>query len=139
MNFDNRSSLGENDTHVVDISGNGNDGTVTGATGTGIGDGETNSTTIILNGCQQAGDAAIVATAYMGPTDNTSGWFLPSRDELSLMYLFRQSIGGFTLSSYWSSSEVDGNNAWTVNFFSGDHRFLAKLNVPTNVRAVRAF
>jgi len=32
MNFDNKSALGENDTHVLDISGNGNNGTVTGAT-----------------------------------------------------------------------------------------------------------
>lgn len=31
-NFDNRSALGENDTHVVDISGNGNNGTVVGGT-----------------------------------------------------------------------------------------------------------
>ena len=31
-NFDNRSSLGENDTHVFDVSGNGNNGTVSGAT-----------------------------------------------------------------------------------------------------------
>ena len=32
MNFDNRSSLGENDTHVKDLSLYGNNGTVTGAT-----------------------------------------------------------------------------------------------------------
>ena len=30
FNFDNRSSLGENDTHVVDLSGYGNNGTVYG-------------------------------------------------------------------------------------------------------------
>jgi len=48
-------------------------------------------------------------------------WFLPSYDELKLMYnkLKDKGLGGFRNSIYWSSTEVSSKNALTVNFIMG--------------------
>ena len=40
-------------------------------------------------------------------------WFLPSLDELKLMYEKKDEIGGFTNYPYWSSSESDEKSIWT--------------------------
>ncbi|MDX2463696.1 MAG: hypothetical protein QNK31_04225, partial [Porticoccus sp.] len=54
-------------------------------------------------------------------------------------------LGGFTVNSYWSSSEVGGNIAWVQAFLSGNQVGVTKNNEETNrghkyrVRAVRAF
>jgi hypothetical protein len=40
------------------------------------------------------------------------GWRLPTKNELHQMYLNQDKFGGFHHSSYWSSTEVDYNNAW---------------------------
>ncbi len=53
-----------------------------------------------------------------------SKWYLPSRDELLLLYANKASIGGFSDTGpadsmvYWSSSEEDSYNAFTHNFGS---------------------
>jgi hypothetical protein len=47
-----------------------------------------------------------------------SDWYLPSSGELNKLYLNRVAIGGF-LSFYWSSTEVDANNAIFQNFTNG--------------------
>lgn len=49
-------------------------------------------------------------------------WFLPSRDELNLMYenLERNGIGRFDDYDYWSSSETNASYAWLQGFYSGD-------------------
>ncbi len=66
-------------------------------------------------------------------------WFLPSKDELNLMYenLHRKGLGSFA-SYYWSSSEDNANNAWRQGFSSGnqnsDNRYYGN-----RVRPVRAF
>ncbi len=69
-----------------------------------------------------------------------SDWFLPSKDELDLMYhnLKEQGAGGFTGSSYWSSSEGSANDAWYQAFGSGYQDDVNKNNTGY-VRAVRAF
>ena len=76
-------------------------------------------------------------------------WFLPSEDELNEMYKFahvgEKPIDKTGDSFYWSSSEYDFNNAWTVNFKDGQQFDREKFNVPTatvkaiRVRPVRAF
>ena len=43
-------------------------------------------------------------------------WFLPSIEELNLMYVNRDRIGGFQNTRYWSSSEHNRNAAKTVAF-----------------------
>jgi hypothetical protein len=87
------------------------------------------------------------ALVYNGFTD----WFLPSKDELNVLYSVLGSafpkIGSFANSFHWSSSEYDFNNAWTVNLKDGQQFDREKWLLPdaTNgvkairVRAIRAF
>ena len=114
----------------------------TGATGTAIGTGATNTTTIIAEqGATETSYAAALARAY---TDGTyTDWFLPSKEELNKMYVNKatlEAVSGFTAFSsyYWSSSEEDNNNAWLQDFYDGN-QFNASKDNATNVRAVRAF
>lgn len=67
-------------------------------------------------------------------------WYLPSKDELDMMYvnLHMQGLGGFANNSYWSSTEGDNFNAWRQNFFDGFQGNLNK-NGSLYVRSVRAF
>jgi hypothetical protein len=65
------------------------------------------------------------------------GWRLPTKEELNLMWLNRESTGGFAAASYWSSSCYNNNFAWFQHFYNGLQNFDFKLT--TNyVRAVRS-
>lgn len=68
-----------------------------------------------------------------------TGWRLPSKDELNLMYtnLRAKGLGNFQNAWYWSSSESITNHAWSQNFSDGREDYL-KVNADC-VRAVRAF
>ena len=65
------------------------------------------------------------------------GWRLPTREELHLMWINRESIGSFAAFYYWSSSEGSYSNAWGQLFNDGDH-YLSYKNYAYYVRAVRA-
>lgn len=67
-------------------------------------------------------------------------WYLPSLDELNLMYinLKESKIGKLTNNLYWSSSETDFNNAWLQDFTTGVQKEHHVKKI-ANVRAVRAF
>ena len=65
------------------------------------------------------------------------GWRLPTREELHLMWVNRESIGGFAAAYYWSSSEYGNAIAWNQNFNYGNQYSLYK-NYSYYVRAVRA-
>lgn len=76
-----------------------------------------------------------------------AGWYLPSIDELELLYYNRFTTnkalrtGGFTLLSaavYWSSTEYNTTSAYTFGANGGYAEYLSKNNTFT-VRAVRAF
>ena len=64
------------------------------------------------------------------------GWRLPTREELHLMWLNRESVGGFAAAYYWSSSEGNTNFAWFQSFNGGSQGYYGK-NYTTYVRAVR--
>ena len=50
----------------------------------------------------------------------SEGWRLPTKEELNLLYQNKDKIGGFgKFNSYWSSTEVGGNSAFTVEFDNG--------------------
>lgn len=118
----------------------------TGATDESIGAGAANTTSIInVQGPTETSYAAGIARAYRG--SGHTDWFLPSKDELNVMYLNKAAInitaienGGSNFSSYlyWSSSEDDALNAWFQYFPNGFQYNFGKNN-PANVRAVRAF
>jgi len=67
-------------------------------------------------------------------------WYLPSKDELDMMYvnLYMQGLGGFASDSYWSSTEVDNNYAWRQSFSDGSQGTIHK-GTTLYVRAIRAF
>lgn len=47
-------------------------------------------------------------------------WYLPSKDELNILYLNKENIGGFTYGWYWSStSTTDGRRYWGQSFEDG--------------------
>ena len=112
--------------------------TVTGATGTAVGSGLSNTMAIIAN--QGAGSyAAQLCHAYTG--GGYTDWYLPSKDELNKLYINQTAIGGFASGSYcyyWSSSEDSYGSAVGQLFFNGYQAYLSKSS-PTYVRAVRAF
>lgn len=112
---------------------------ISGAKGTAVGTGQAN-TTAIVNGCTTTGIAARLADGltFGGKSD----WFLPSKDELALMYIVRASIGGFNADYYWSSSEHDtygAGNAWGHRFGNGTQGENGKGESSDFVRPVRAF
>ncbi|MCK9422815.1 MAG: DUF1566 domain-containing protein [Bacteroidales bacterium] len=68
-----------------------------------------------------------------------SDWFLPSLDELELMFQRKTIIGGFVDAFYWSSSEYDADHAWLVYFGFLGQSIDIKGGGPYAVRAIRAF
>jgi hypothetical protein len=108
---------------------------IAGAYGTEVGTGNAN-TVAIVNGCSEPNFAAKAAADYI--YNGYSDWFLPSKDELDLLYQQRNVVGGFTSNSYWSSTENDVYGAWNKNFNNGaPYGYLKNPMLP--VRAVRAF
>ncbi|MBA7573942.1 hypothetical protein ES708_15743 [subsurface metagenome] len=108
----------------------------TGATGTAIGTGQDNTTTIVT--IQGIGNYAAQLC-----NDLTEGgyddWFLPSQDELEQLYLNKVAIGSFDdLGFYWSSSESNATFAWCQDFGSGNQSVPPKV-ATFRVRAVRYF
>jgi hypothetical protein len=115
--------------------------TTTGATGTAIGTGLSNTNAIIASQGETATSyAAGLARAYAG--GGYTDWYLPSKEELNKLRMNRDGIGGFADDYYWSSSEysVDGVLAWYQNFHIGADQGAIDKGIRTfNVRAIRAF
>jgi len=110
---------------------------VTGATGTTVGTGQSNTTQIV-----QAQGLGFYAAKLCDDLvlNSYSDWFLPSKDELNFLYQNRNLIGGFTVYYYWSSSEYDAYFAWSQNFSDGIQYFNGnKFSSIWGVRAVRTF
>jgi hypothetical protein len=118
----------------------------TGAFGTAIGTGATNTTTIIsVYGPIETSYAAGLARAYTG--GGYTDWFLPSKDELNKMYLNMATINttaaansgsNFSTNYYWSSTEYITYFAWLQEFINGNQDGGNK-SYSFDVRAVRAF
>jgi hypothetical protein len=108
-----------------------------GTTGTAAGTGPANTTAINAQSTNSA--AGICDSLTVG---SYTDWFLPSQDELSLMYtnLHLSGVGGFTASGYWSSSEVDATNAIRRTFSGVPNNPESKGKTTSyRVRAIRRF
>ena len=130
------------------------------ATATAIGSGKTNTEHIVdyhdnLGTLYpDKGDYYTNPTAYYVANDGTvaakicsdivingyDDWFLPSKDELNLMYvnLKEQGLGGFVDTLYWSSSEWSDQYAW-LQYFSHGAQYYARKYYAYCVRPIRAF
>ena len=127
-----------------------------------IGMGSANTDAIIARmaaGSVSSSDyAAGLASAYAGVDGLTSGWFLPSKDELNAMCnysrnpttpptgvctgsqdgTFSTGTYGFAGGLYWSSSQSLAGFAWTQDLDDGIQYNASKFG-PLRVRPVRAF
>ena len=128
----------------------------TNARGDGIGAGEMNTAIIISRQTKDLETGNFAALRCANLVRNSYGdWYLPSKEELNLIYENREIIdstalanGGEALISdysnplllpyYWSSTEFDWFDAWGQDFESGlpfnNHKGFAH-----HVRAIRAF
>jgi hypothetical protein len=141
------------------IRWNNGSNTTTGATGTAIGTGLSNTTKI--TSIQGAGSyAAKICEDYTVTVGQITydDWYLPSKDELNLMYANigvgiparapsdpRYNIGGFAIThptAYFSSSESGDGNAWYTFFENGTHYpggYNSEKATSNRVRAIRKF
>ena len=115
---------------------------------TQIGTGYQNTLDIINQQClTEFGGIPAAQAAIDAQINGFDDWYLPSRDELYLMYLnigqggldSNNNIGTFSDSQYWSSSESNFSNAWIVAFGVGLSESIAKNSFHGRVRTVRSF
>lgn len=125
---------------------------VSDCTGTAIGQGETNTEKLV----EAMGESAYSEESGSYKTENYAAkhclklehngygdWFLPSKDELDLMYnnLKVNDFGSISGSYYWSSSEnsTDVNSAVNVKFNSSLYGYSYSRSARWWVRPCRAF
>ena len=81
--------------------------------------------------------AAKVAVEY-----NLGGygdWYLPSKQELGIVYDLRNEIGGFEATNYWSSTEYNVGFAWGMGFKHYKSEYTFNKGTNCAVRCVRKF
>lgn len=110
-------------------------GKVIGGTSAAIGSGQAN-TLAIVNACDTANTAARLCDQLV--LNGFSDWFLPSKEELKLLYLNKTIFRGLKTDYYWSSTEANATNAECQDFYDG-HRLNYEKNKTFYVRAIRAF
>ena len=103
-----------------------------------IGSGERNTEAIVA----QAGPGTTYAAQLCDSLEygGYDDWFLPSKDELNLMYenLHKEGLGDFDTANYWSSTEDSAFYSWYQLFYNG-YQYYNYKNYGKNVRAIRAF
>jgi len=105
------------------------------ASGTAIGTGNANTVTIITAYGFESYAAYLCYDLTLG---GYSDWYLPSQDELNVLYQNREAIGGFTGNSYWSSTELGQGYAYRQDFSAGTQGYSLKTSM-LYVRAIRTF
>jgi hypothetical protein len=115
--------------------------------------GEANTSIIIAAQVAIGDDGSTYAARICNELQITEGgktygdWYLPSKEELNLMYQNKATIdataganggGSFASTNYWSSTEFDNNRGWFLTFGNGNQANYYK-QYTFSVRAVRAF
>jgi len=125
-------------------------GSTVNGTSTAVGTGRANTQRIVPALNQTGEDGAALLSTSLNINGYTD-WFLPSKDELNLMYvnLHRRGLGGFGNGWYWSSSQSNSYpnyDVWIQSFRdgdqaeSGDSDSRPTQKIRTNpVRAIRQF
>ena len=117
---------------------------IAGARGTAVGTGKQN-TLEMLGACAEPGTAAHLCADLS--INGTRGWFLPSREELALMYrnLKANGLGDFRDAGsadnfeYWASSQQTADMASHIDFADLGRQHSDDKDFPRRVRAIRAF
>lgn len=116
---------------------------IDGARGTAIGAGRQNTAEMIA-ACTDPETAARLCADLS--FNGVRGWFLPSREELLLMYqhLKAANLGGFLLGgmpdnvSYWTSSQDTADMSTHIDFADNGRVHSDDKDFPRRVRAIRA-
>jgi len=115
---------------------------IAGAAGTAIGTGRQNTLDMIA-ACSEAGTASQLCATLT--VNGVRGWYLPSRDELALMYrnLKAAGIGEFRDGgaadnfTYWASSQQTADMAVHIDFADLGRQHGDDKDFPRRVRAIR--
>lgn len=88
------------------------------STNAAFGTGQSNTEAILANCTEPNIMARLCDNLTVGGYDD---WFMPSKDELQLIYtnLHQMGFGGFENHPYWSSTEHTPHYAWEINFGTG--------------------
>lgn len=116
---------------------------IAGARGTSVGAGKQN-TADMLAACADPGTAAHLCATYT--LNGVGGWFLPSRDELALMYRHLKAAGRGDFRDhgmpdncqYWTSSQQTADMANHIDFADNGRVHYDDKDFPRRVRAIRA-
>jgi hypothetical protein len=117
---------------------------IAGARGTAVGTGRQN-TLDMLAACSEPGTAADLCANLS--LNGIRGWFLPSRDELALMYRNLKAAGAGDFRdggvadnfTYWTSSQQTADMAAHIDFADLGRQHGDDKDFPRRVRAIRAF
>ena len=88
-------------------------GILVGASGITNGTGQFNTTSII-NGCSARITAGCICNNLI--VGGYNDWYLPSKDEICLLYQERNHMYYLNSEIYWSSTEINSSSAWAQNF-----------------------
>jgi hypothetical protein len=115
---------------------------IPGARGTALGTGRQN-TADILASCTDPSSAALLCANLS--VNGVHGWFLPSRDELAMMYQSMRSAGAGRFVdgsapdnvSYWASTQATADMAHHIDFADAGRQHYDDKDFPRRVRAIR--
>ena len=100
-------------------------------------DGAANTAAIVAQNNTRSRAATICENLIEGDYDD---WYLPAKDELNCLYGNRAAIGNFDTGNsgiYWSSTELNANRAYYLQFISGQEKTPWKYYAQVKVRCVR--
>ena len=92
--------------------------------------------------CSVLNDGSVTATTALTQTiNNQNDWFVPSIEELQLLYqnLHQINSGNFVSANYWSSTEHSDAKAKCINFGNGQLITLDKNQALVKTRLIRYF
>lgn len=117
---------------------------ISGARGAGVGSGRQNTADIVAACTDQQSAAVLCANLKL---NGVGGWFLPSRDELALVYTNLKAKGASDFGargvadnfSYWTSTQQTADMANHIDFADLGRQHYDDKDFPRRVRAIRAF
>jgi hypothetical protein len=115
-------------------------GVTTGIRDSAIGTGKQNTADMLAENCSPDVPSNTLAVDLVDAytLNGYSDWFLPSKDELNVLYTQKSIIGGFANQFYWASSESDSSFVRIQHFDSGSQTLGNKASL-FRVRAIRNF